>query len=63
MSRYKIESSRSSLPSDLEELLELFETERYIRGFAKDLVLKINGKNGLVYKNVVIANKMKMIYY
>ncbi|MEW9669002.1 hypothetical protein [Ammoniphilus sp. 3BR4] len=38
MSRYKIESSRPSLPSDLEELLELFETEGEIHEFAKDLV-------------------------
>lgn len=37
MSKWKIQSTKPSLPSDLEELLEKFESE-CIYEFAKDLV-------------------------
>lgn len=38
MSRYKIQSTSPSLPSDLEELLRQFDSEAMIYEFAKDLV-------------------------
>ncbi|MEW9670436.1 hypothetical protein [Ammoniphilus sp. 3BR4] len=38
MSKWKIQSTKPSLPSDLEELLEKFESETRIHEFAKDLV-------------------------
>lgn len=38
MSKYKVQSTHPSLPSNLEEFLQLYESEETIKEFAMDLV-------------------------